>query len=350
MTKLPLDEQLITDYLLGALPENETEQLDEMSLTDDDFADRLNAVENDLVDAYVRGELSEDTLARFESQYLASPKRREKVSFAQTLLNIVDKSTIAQIEEARQKPGWSSFFAVPRLSLQWGFAAVALVLLATGGYLMFENMRLSNQISQTQAERAALEQRELELRRRLAQQHSSDNETMKELARVRDRLAQVEQLAASQQREVKLIAFNLSPQTRGIGKIPLLAVPAGTDYVALSLELEANDFSAYQVALKNPATGKILWLSGKLKAVDTNRSVQFGLPANLLHSQNYVLELSGISPSGGAEIVSSYPFRVTVTVDPYAGTSLSDTRSFQFFNQPNAKPARNHCARTTHRR
>ena len=75
----PGDDDAIIQYLLGRLPDKEAERLDELSITDDDFALRLNAAEYDLVDAYVRGELSGDTQQRFRSFYLSSPKRREKL-------------------------------------------------------------------------------------------------------------------------------------------------------------------------------------------------------------------------------------------------------------------------------
>jgi len=79
------DDELVVRYLLGALPATETECLDELSITDDAFVVRLRTVEQDLVDAYVKGELSGDTLARFRSRYLASPAQRQKVRFAQTM-------------------------------------------------------------------------------------------------------------------------------------------------------------------------------------------------------------------------------------------------------------------------
>ena len=86
MTNLP-DDRLLTQYLLRALPEEETERLDELSIADDDFAARLSSAENDLVDAYVRGELPPEESARFRSAYLSSPKRRDKVKFAETFLS-----------------------------------------------------------------------------------------------------------------------------------------------------------------------------------------------------------------------------------------------------------------------
>ena len=59
---MPASEQLgpndavLLRYLLGALPVDEAEPIEEASVVDEDFAARLNAMERDLVDSYVRGE------------------------------------------------------------------------------------------------------------------------------------------------------------------------------------------------------------------------------------------------------------------------------------------------------
>src|SRR5215475_11685384 len=75
-------DQHLVPYLLGLLPENEAERLDELSVTNDDIAGRLQVAEDDLIDAYVDGELSGEMLARFESICVSLPKWRERVSFA----------------------------------------------------------------------------------------------------------------------------------------------------------------------------------------------------------------------------------------------------------------------------
>lgn len=324
------DDEILTQYLLGSLTEEKSEELDELSIADDVMAARLQLIENDLVDAYVSGELSGKTLERFESFYLTSPRRREKVSFARTLVVFEERKGAALAREMQQipfsgirRPGDATgrvsrlrFFVVPRLALQWGFAAAALLLLLAGGYLTVENLRLRNQMAQTQAERGELEQRERELQRQLAEQRSADAETEKELARIRDRLAQLEQDAADEQRgnanqrNLKIIAFNLAPQTRGMGQLPTIAIPAGTDYVALTLELETDAFPGFQAALKSPATGQIVWRSGNLRASGKDRTVSIRVPAGSLNAKNYLVELSGVSLSGGAEVVSSYAFKV----------------------------------------
>src|SRR4051794_17495685 len=80
------DDQLLVRYLVGALPPDETERLDELSISDDRFAADLRAAEHDLVDAYVRGALAGDLLRQFEMHYLGSPNAAMRVSFARTLL------------------------------------------------------------------------------------------------------------------------------------------------------------------------------------------------------------------------------------------------------------------------
>ena len=333
MTNQRVDEEVLKNYLLGASSRTDTELLDELSVTDDEVASGLRAIENDLVDAYVRGELSEEELAGFTSHYLASPMRREKVSFSKTFLAFADQEATALAEQSQRstpeskwllrKPRALGFFAAPHLALLWGLTAAALVFLLAGGYLVLENLRLRHQMTQTQTERTALEQRERDLQRQLAEQHSADAETVKELEQVRESLAQLEQRLAANQQDTKnqpqstlpsTVSFVLSPQTRGVGQIATIAVAAGTDYVALTLQLESDDFHEYQVALKSPATNQIIWRSGKLKTNSSGKSktISIKLRASLLKTQNYTVELAGIPRNGPSEIISSYSFKVVL--------------------------------------
>src|SRR5437016_3544569 len=110
------DDQLVVQYLLGSISEEEASRLDELSIANDKFAERLSTVENDLVDAYVRGELTGESLDRFESHYLASPYRREKVKFAECLLGLCDRAPMASPQNERPARRWW-------FSPAWTFAA-----------------------------------------------------------------------------------------------------------------------------------------------------------------------------------------------------------------------------------
>jgi len=309
------DDQLLIRYLLGQLPEEETERLDELSIVGDDFASRLRDVENDLVDAYAGGELSGETLARFQSSYLSSAEGREKVKFAQVLLASQARATaapagnasvaIAPGAKARNVPQqrWR-FFGLPRLTVNWGLAGAACMAIAAGSYLLLERQSLRSQLDQAQADRTALQRQLDEQRptRSLAQaaQPSDPNHGVAEAAKL--------------SRAPKAVAFLLLAQTRGIGPIASVAVPPGIDLAVLHLQLEFDDFPKYRAALKDPVTDRIVWHSQNLTPMSLGgkRAVSAGLPASLLKPQNYALELSGIPANGPAELIGSYPFRVVI--------------------------------------
>src|ERR1043166_4342482 len=124
------DKQLV-QYLLGTLPENESEPLDALSIADDTFALRLLAIENDLVDSYVRGQLSGKNLDQFESFYLSTPTRREKLAFAKSFSQL-EISRATSLTSAVRVPhnsvlpntspsksfSLASIFSVPNLKIQ----------------------------------------------------------------------------------------------------------------------------------------------------------------------------------------------------------------------------------------
>jgi hypothetical protein len=86
-----MDHLTLQGYLLGLLEDEDAEVMDEAVMVNDALASLLCIVEDDLVDAYVRGRLTEEMRARFESFYLASPRRRAKVRFAAGLLRMMDR-------------------------------------------------------------------------------------------------------------------------------------------------------------------------------------------------------------------------------------------------------------------
>src|SRR5580765_3772227 len=172
------DDQLLVRYLLGSLNEIETERLDELSITDDGVASRLTAVENDLVDGFVRRELSAETMDRLRAHYLVSPARRDKVRFAETLAAYRRREEPVQVPRGRRIVPWPAL------------AAAALLVLTTSGYLLVEGMRLRSQVAATQSARAALEERERQLQRQVDAQRAAQEDAEKELAQLRAALAQ----------------------------------------------------------------------------------------------------------------------------------------------------------------
>ncbi len=343
-TKTYKKEEIIA-FLLGALNEDDTERLDELSFTDDEFADELKAAEKDLIDLYVNGELAGENLKKFESHYFASPLRREKVEFARGFqvfaqdkaedFQTQNRETINENSEARSDGFFSKFFTFPRFSLQWRFALVAVLFLIFGGFVFWENARLRDEISRTQTSgdeqlkrEAELALREKQLNDEISNHPIQNSENEKELTRIGEERAKLaeelktkqesrnekrddapKQTPTQQKRQPNVFSFVLSPTLRGNNQLPTLKISPKTDSVAVRLELESNDYELYRVALRNPSNGQILWQSGKINSNKAKNSLNITFPAKMLKSQVYSLEINGLLKDGTTEIISDYYFR-----------------------------------------
>lgn len=91
LVRRPTDKQL-TKYLLGLLTPGAVERIDEASIADEEIAARLERLEEDLIDSYVRGALGGKALARFTSHFLSTSHRRRRVAFAAQLARAVDRA------------------------------------------------------------------------------------------------------------------------------------------------------------------------------------------------------------------------------------------------------------------
>jgi hypothetical protein len=332
-----IDDQLLVRYVLGLLPDDQTELLDEASIADDDVAARLRVVEDDLVDGYVRGTLDAATLNRFESYYLSSPERREHVRFASSLIRAVDRAAPRADKRPLEQPApgrpsesdaplrvgeaaglgnvQASGAASARRGLMAGLAAAAALLLAASASLLYQTGRLSRGLDQAQHESAALDRRTQELEQQLANQRAVNAETASRLARARESVpgsTSTPLNRANATTGLPAFALVLLPQTRAIGPISTLALSPGAERVAFDLQLETNDFPQYQVGLRDPATNGIIWRSDWMAPSPhaDQATVAIVIPATLLKPQHFSIELRGREAGGGGQVVGSYAFQI----------------------------------------
>jgi hypothetical protein len=249
-------------------------------------------LEDDLVDAYARGRLTGDRLARFEAFYLASPGRRQKAAFAKRFLAAVDSAV------PRQEPAAPARRPAAGRWSPWMLAAAAALFLATG-VLLVRDVRLRRDVTDARASLAAAEQRTRAVSGQLDDQQRAAAAAIQALANARG--AQPE----------SALALVLMPQTRGVDRVSMIAVPRGARAVPLDLTLEAASNVQYSVALRDPATNGIVWRSEALASEPVRRPpvVPVRVPANLLKAQHYALDLFELR-AGAPEFVGSYAFEV----------------------------------------
>jgi CHAT domain-containing protein/lipoprotein NlpI len=84
----------LREYLLGRVESGDEERIEERLMADDDFFEELEVVENELIDEYVQGRLSEEESALFEERMKQTPEQQQKLAFA-TVLN---EATAAHVE------------------------------------------------------------------------------------------------------------------------------------------------------------------------------------------------------------------------------------------------------------
>lgn len=306
------EERLLIRYLLGDLSREETERLDELSIVDDDFACRLSSAENDLVDAYVRKELPHADAERFTTVFLSSPRRRQKLQFAETFLGF-KPPVKAQTAEAPAAPA-PEIPSIPlpepprkRFSLGWGprlaFAGMSIALLLIAGYLFRENLNLRKSMTSGAASQDSLLKNQQQLQQEAAEQRSANADLQRQLdqAHARPNLDQL-----------KTVALLLPPPVRGAARISTLTLTPGTDLAVISLTLEADEFPVYRAALKDPSSNRTLWQSDNLESSSAgeHKAVSISFPASMLKQQTYVVDLTGIPTQRKPENIGAYSFRV----------------------------------------
>jgi hypothetical protein len=278
----------LVDYLLGRLPDADAERFDEASIVDDGFAARLRAVEDDLVDTFVRGGLHGETLRRFELYYLASAHRREKVAFARRFVHAVERAAVA----APPRPA-------PMIAgrTAWRLSMVAAVLVAACATLMLQTLRLGRGMTAVELQREALDRRANELQQQVTNLRAAKPTVVHE----RDTPAPAPAPAAP-------IALVLLPETRAAGPVPALHVPPRATRIAFELRLDAGDSSMYQVALRDPAVNRLVWRSVPVAAVDGSLTVS--VPAAILKPQHYSLDVFNPRATNEADVIGSYTFEI----------------------------------------
>ena len=317
-------EKLIAQYLLGELPEEQQVEIEDRAFADKDYLANITAVENDLIDEYVRGELSTTDRQRFESRFLASAERRKRVEFAKALGTVLSESPAPEKKVVQSAPAWSwrdslyAFLSGLNPAARLAFVAAAILVIVGAAWLFTETVRLRRQVTQLQAEnqsgqglQQALEQerkRNEELNARLSQEKQQREQTDESLRQL------TETTEATNPAPPPVIAsLTLLPGlARGGGQKPNLDLSNDARLVRLQIGIDPEEqYKSFAVELRTVA-GRQVWNRENLNARTRRgtRAVGLTLPATVLKSGEYELRLRGLTEGGGSEDVGFYYFNV----------------------------------------
>jgi CHAT domain-containing protein/tetratricopeptide (TPR) repeat protein len=138
------DEQHLKSYLLGELAQEEMRELEERLLREEEFANQVLLIEDELIEDYMLGELSSKERQQFEKYFLTTPRRRRKLMMVEGLRErasvrdpraIVEgpgeqttpATKVSKVRMIEEPPWWTRLFQPP-----WKIAAFAALILVAG--------------------------------------------------------------------------------------------------------------------------------------------------------------------------------------------------------------------------
>src|SRR5262249_27652267 len=177
----------IRQYLLGELSEPEQAAIESEYFANSERFEDISALENDLIDDYVRGNLAAVEREHFERRYLSSPERRRRGQFAGSMLSsLYGVSATAEAKASRPEMapsryrralavmlGQSRPLSPWRLTVAPMLAALALVLTGAVVLLGIECLRLKRALTESQQAAASQAQKEEDLEGQLADQRAT---------------------------------------------------------------------------------------------------------------------------------------------------------------------------------
>lgn len=313
------DEQ-ISAYFLGKTPTEEVEAFEMQTSSNAELGDLTQALERELIDDYVRGNLSAEDARLFERNYLTTEIRRSRLSAAQALWQVVAEESISS--PAPEKNIWQTIFG-KKSALRLAFACAALLVCGVFAFYLLSlgvkqsdvaevkepHQSVKNEVPPVQNEEASVSHTADYQNSNPAPPNSADqnSETARPLNAPPKKQAEINQpkrvepnkpalamvfklMPGSMRAEENEQAIKIEPSAK---KINLLLSPAG----------EPNNYKIYRAVLKSPETGTV-FTSSNLKSLSVT------VPVEKLENRTYMIFLEGQNAAGDFETITEYTFRV----------------------------------------
>ena len=267
------NRETLRQYLLGQLPEADLSQIEERLMSDSNVYEELSILENELIDHYVRGQMSAIDRTRFE-HYLRSNQIQQKVRFARAFTRYVDAADqevmistplVAHpsvtppedgLSRSRSKQRSFPFWPFQKPAYTYAFVAVLLVIVAGLAWVTIQSLGPAG----------------------------------------RGRVF-----------EATLVPGDV---LREGGETQTISIGQGSDIVRLKLILSDNQSQDYQVNVLASDGSSVLLRDQLISKEDTGRkSLSVDIPAKTLKPDTYRIKLGGRT-SGPYEELASYTFRV----------------------------------------
>jgi hypothetical protein len=280
-----LDASLLRGYLLGSASDEEADHIEEQYFARPEVLDQLTAVENDLIDEYVAGQLTPAEQELFDERYGDSPRRRLRVAVSRRLRAEARDSRLPVAIDSHKPP--STVTNVWPLVVGVGVAAAAIVAIAVNAWLVRPTLPTAPPTASTPATPPPI--RSESERPSPSQPHVPPDTPS----------------------TPSVVALALSPlHVRTAAAPATLSIPPGADRVVVRLQGETNDGDLSGTAVVRTVAGSEVWRGEAVFEDGQPPDARVEIPALLLRVDDYVIELLGRDPAGREIERYSYFFSV----------------------------------------
>lgn len=293
------EETMLRSYLLGLAPAEEQKRVEERLLTDEDYFNELERVEECLTDNYVRGEIKGIEKKQFESHFLKSGERQKGLEFAKLLDRYFSERDVAWSSSLPSSAKWRGVMEIV-------LASAAIILMAASVLLFRQVSNLRGEVAHLQQERAAADKQQRSLAGQLAGQQQL-------VARLTQELADLKNPADPGDPDI--VSLSLNPGLVRTGaNVRRAIIPAHAQALRLELKLQGIRYRDYRAQVET-AEGDVIWTANGLIPHSMRHSGQKAvilvLPVAPLTRSQYLVRLTRPTQSGTAENVGTYYLNIT---------------------------------------
>jgi len=290
------DDELVRQYLLGDLPGDQTEALEERLLADDGLFELAEALDAEILEDYAQGELTPAQRDRVERYLAASPEGRLRLAVIRGLADIGDIAPAAGKLLPFSRP--VADLARPRVRFAAIAAIAAMLVMALAALWLVTRVpappgsKVANRLPVTPVVTPPVE-------------------PVPHPPAPPDRPATSPTVPAPAPAPVVFVATLALSNLRGEEEIPAFDFPADTGIVELRLTLPAGDagYPSYRVVLNNAAGGVVTESEG-LRAAHGSGRLTLRVDAGRLAAGRYSLAVQGVTAEGDSEDLAFPEFEV----------------------------------------
>ncbi len=285
-----MNEEHVTDaglrqFLLGNLNEVERQRIEKLFISDSNWKQRILIAEEDLIEDYLEGSLSENEQQQFLAQYGYTPRHLRRLQITRLIKDYAIAEADPPLTTCAQVPNRSPFFSkLWPLNLRILIPAVAVVLVAVIAGLIF--------LVQWERGKSNEAKRHAAIERELAELNSTDNSGQPSSHVLSLVLPPVSVRSASTSNEVKL-----NPDT---------------NFIDLRLIwMQKEEYSSYRAVLHRVGDSEQYTISDlKLQSDKSGRAVIVRIDTQILRRGLYQIDISGIDNHATSGPGEEYTFTV----------------------------------------